>query len=206
MGFRRSAPTTVTRTARAADPWFRLHPAVAVWVALAMFVLVTALRFAVAGKEDPISELYSLPISLLAIAFGMRAGVAAGSAAVALIAVWVGTTEVSMTPLGWATRAVPLLLLGTLVGMATDRLRAAQERERRMAAVSALQREAAEVNDSVVQGLAVAKWLLESDEVERGLAAVTETMLTAQALVSQMLGPNSPLPGDLRRVKPVTQS
>lgn len=196
----------MTRTARAADPWFRLHPAVAVWVALAMFVLVTALRFAVAGKEDPISELYSLPISLLAIAFGMRAGVAAGSAAVALIAVWVGTTEVSMTPLGWATRAVPLLLLGTLVGMATDRLRAAQERERRMAAVSALQREAAEVNDSVVQGLAVAKWLLESDEVERGLAAVTETMLTAQALVSQMLGPNSPLPGDLRRVKPVTQS
>ena len=196
----------MTRTARAADPWFRLHPAVAVWVALAMFVLVTALRFAVAGKEDPISELYSLPISLLAIAFGMRAGVAAGSAAVALIAVWVGTTEVSMTPLGWSTRAVPLLLLGTLVGMATDRLRAAQERERRMAAVSALQREAAEVNDSVVQGLAVAKWLLESDEVERGLAAVTETMLTAQALVSQMLGPNSPLPGDLRRVKPVTQS
>jgi hypothetical protein len=134
----------------------------------------------------------------------MRAGVAAGSAAVALIAVWVGTTEISMTPLGWATRAVPLLLLGTLVGMATDRLRAAQDRERRMAAVGALQREAAEVNDSVVQGLAVAKWLLESDEVERGLAAVTETMVTAQALVSQMLGPNSPLPGDLRRVKPVT--
>lgn len=203
MGFRRSTSTTSTVPARASDPWFRLHPGVAVWVALAMFVLVTALRFSVAGKEDPISELYSLPISLLAIAFGMRAGVAAGSAAVALIAVWVGTTEVSMTPLGWATRALPLLLLGTLVGMATDRLRVAQERERRMAAVSALQREAAEVNDSVVQGLAVAKWLLESDEVERGLAAVTETMVTAQALVSQMLGPNSPLPGDLRRVKSV---
>ena len=181
-----------------------MHPAVAVWVALGMFVFVTVLRFSVDGKEDPISELYSLPISLLAIAFGMRAGVAAGSAAVALIAVWVGITDTSMTPLGWGTRALPLLLLGTLVGTATDRLRAAQERERRMAAMTALQREAAEVNDSVVQGLAVAKWLLESDEIERGLAAVTETMVTAQALVSQMLGPNSPLPGDLRRAKPVS--
>jgi hypothetical protein len=55
MGFRRSTPTTVTTTVQAPDPWFRLHPAVAVWVALAMFVLVTALRFSVAGKEDPIS-------------------------------------------------------------------------------------------------------------------------------------------------------
>ena len=204
MGFRRSISEAAHAPSPGADPWFQLHPVVAIWVALSLFGLVTALRFSVAGMRDPVTELYSLPIALLAIAFGKRAGIAAGSAAVVLIATWVAVADIPMTPLGWGTRAIPLLLLGTLVGIATDRLRAAQEAQRRMAAVSALQREAAEVNDSVVQGLAVAKWLLESDEIDRGLEVVTETMVTAQKLVSAMLGPDSPLPGDLRRSRPVS--
>jgi hypothetical protein len=147
--------------------------------------------------------LTALPIALLAITFGRRVGAAAGLAAVGLIAVWVAITDVSLTPLGWASRVVPLLLLGALLGHSTERLRESEANARRLAAVAALQREAAEVNDSVVQGLAVAKWLLEAEQLERGLAAVTETMTTAQDLVSHMLGAGSPLPGDLRRSDPV---
>ncbi|HVM08494.1 MAG TPA: hypothetical protein VM345_08535 [Acidimicrobiales bacterium] len=182
-----------------ADAWFRVHPAVAVIVAGALFAAVATARFLVAGKEDPISELYALPIALLALAFGLRAGLAAGGLAMSLIVAWAAFTDVELSPVGWATRLVPLLLLGTLLGAASDRIRLARAREVHLAAVTALQREAAEVNDCVVQKLTVAKWLLESNEVERGLEAVTETMLTAQALVSQMLGSGSPLPGDLRR-------
>jgi hypothetical protein len=184
-------------------PWYLTHRRAASAVAVVLFAAVAALRFAIRGSQDPVTELAALPIALLAITFGRRIGTAAGLASVALIAVWVATTDVSLTPLGWASRVVPLVLLGVLLGASTDRLREAQAGERRLAAVAALQREAAEVNDSVVQGLAVAKWLLEADQLDRGLAAVTETMSTAQDLVSRMLGAGSPLPGDLRRAEQI---
>jgi hypothetical protein len=66
-------------------------------------------------------------------------------------------------------------------------------------AVALLQREAAEINDSIFQGLAATKWMLEAGEVERGLTTLEQTMVTAQQLVSRMLGSDSVLPGDLRR-------
>lgn len=192
-------PTTSQRS----DAWFRVHPVVAVWVSVALFVAIAAARFAIAGSAEPLSGLYSLPIALLALAFGRKAGLAGGVAAVGLLALWTEITDIAFTPLGWASRATPLILLGALVGSASDHIRAAQARERHMAAVAALQREAAEVQDSLVQGLTVAKWLLEANELDRGLEAVTETMMTAQALVSQMLGADSPLPGDPRRSRAV---
>jgi hypothetical protein len=49
------------------------------------------------------------------------------------------------------------------------------------------QREAAEINDSIVQGLAAAKWAFEAGASDRGLEVLDETIRTSQALVSDLL-------------------
>jgi len=65
------------------------------------------------------------------------------------------------------------------------------------------ERQALEINDNIVQGLAVAKLALESDEREESQAAIEDTLRRAQVLISDLLSAQSsgePLgPGDLRR-------
>lgn len=48
-------------------------------------------------------------------------------------------------------------------------------------------RQALELNDAIVQGLAVAKMFLENDDSERGLAAVTNTLQRAKDIVRELL-------------------
>lgn len=80
--------------------------------------------------------------------------------------------------------------------------RAATAQERATAAV-ARAREAAEINDSIVQGMTVAKWSLEAGNLDRSLDVLTDTMTTAQDLVSQLLSIDHPVePGELRRREP----
>jgi hypothetical protein len=167
-----------------------------------MFVAIFALRLADSSASDAVSVLYVFPVALVAFTFGFRSGLAAGVGAVALLALGVLIVDISMSPLGWATRMAPLLLLGTLVGYASDQLREGDRRELHYQEVALLQREAAEINDGIVQGLAAAKWLLEAGHMERGLGAVNDTIVAAQSLVSRMLGPDSPLEGDLLRSLP----
>lgn len=67
-------------------------------------------------------------------------------------------------------------------------------------------RRALELNDTIVQGLTVAKLALENAEFEMGLESVTQTLQRAQSLVSRLLGQieeaEGPLrPGDLVRVE-----
>lgn len=191
----------MSERAGAAGPWFRHRPQQALAVAVLLAAGVFALRLVDSNAEDAVSVLYVLPVALLALAFGFRVGVAAGAGAVGLLVLGSTLADVSFTPLGWSARITPLLLLGTLVGFASDQLREADERERHYARVALLQREAAEINDGIVQGLAAAKWLLEAGDTERGLDAVKDTMTTTQELVSRMLGVDSPLPGDRLRVR-----
>lgn len=183
-------------------PWFWLHPSLAVAVAGVLALAITVLRWTVSGVEDSVSMLYVLPVALVAITFGWRAGVAAGMGALGMLVVWVVITGEALTPLGWLSRATPLLLLGALVGSATERIRDANRVERRALEVALLQREAAEINDSVLQGMAATKWMLESGQVDDGIELLDTTMATAQQLVGRMLGSQSVLPGDLRRSRP----
>jgi hypothetical protein len=182
-----------------AGPWFRRHPRQAVAVAAAMFVAIFGLRMAETGAADAVSVLYVLPVALLAITFGFIVGSAAGVGAVALLFLGVDLTGIPLTALGWSTRITPLLLLGPLIGFASDQLQQAEQRERHYDRVALLQREAAEINDDIVQRLAAAKWLLEAGNTDRGLEAVADTMVAAQALVSRMLGADSPLGGGRRQ-------
>ncbi|MBI4885339.1 MAG: hypothetical protein HY826_14925 [Actinobacteria bacterium] len=186
------------------EPWFTQHPRLALGVAAASAGAVFILRLAVDGTKDSISMLYVFPVALVALGFGFRAGTAAGVIAVGLLITWTIIANESLSPLGWLTRVTPLLLLGTLVGASSDRMLDARRAERYATAVALLQRDAAEINDSVVQGLAATKWLLEAGEVERAITILSDTTLTAQQLVTRVLGSKSILTLEMRRPQFVT--
>ena len=192
----------LTTTERGTGPWFWLRPALAVTVSALLFVGIIVLRWSVGDADDAISMLYVLPVALLALSFGLRAGLGAGAFAVGLLVLWVTTAGESLSVFGWLSRAVPPLLLGLLVGAATDRIRDAARTERHAAEVALLQREAAEINDHVLQQMAAAKWLLEAGLTEDGVDLLADTMETAQQLVARMLGPDSVLLEGPRRAPP----
>ena len=65
------------------------------------------------------------------------------------------------------------------------------------------ERQALEINDNIVQGLAVARMALESGDDEDTRVAIEDTLRRSQGLIADLLGQttgNEPLgPGDLRR-------
>lgn len=62
------------------------------------------------------------------------------------------------------------------------------EAERReLEAAALLHREAIEVNDSLVQGMAAAKWSLEAGSVDAGLRVLDDTIARGHDLVSGLI-------------------
>lgn len=64
------------------------------------------------------------------------------------------------------------------------------------------ERQALEINDNIVQGLAVAKMALESGDDEESRIAIEDTLRRSQTLISDLLGDSETDtlgPGDLRR-------
>lgn len=169
-------------------PWFRRRPGAALAAAAVLFALVTAVRVAMgADATAGVSMLYVLPISLVALIGGRGAGLTASGVALVLLGLWVLVDDVDLSLVGWASRAVPLVLAGVLLGDAAERLRRA-ERERVVhAAHEILRRQAVEVNDTLVQGMAVSKWALEAGDPEAALRALDDTLRTGQELVSELV-------------------
>lgn len=128
----------------AAAPWFRRSPRVAIVLAVGLFMAVLSLRLFEASPEVPVGLLYCLPIALLAVAFGLRAGLLAGAAGVAFITTWALAAGADYSALSWAARTVPLVLLGGLLGDATDRLVRSEAEGRRASAAAARTRDAVE--------------------------------------------------------------
>lgn len=172
---------------RPAGPWFRRRPRLTVGLAGAMFVGVLVLRLSAGTAVDAYSMLYALPIALLATALGVRAGAVAGVVAVGLTVVWAVTQDVSLSPTGWASRIVPMLLLGVLLGDASDRVQRSEEERLQLEAAALLHRQAIEINDSLVQGMAAAKWALEAGDATNASALLDQTIAQAHALVSELI-------------------
>jgi hypothetical protein len=168
------------------EPWFRRRPHLTVAVAMILYAGVLVLRWLVAAPE-PITLLFCFPIALLAVAFGLRAGLVAGLGGIVLLAVWATFDGVELSLLGWVTRAAPMLLLGGLLGHAADQLRRSEADRNRLISAAQRHRDAVGFNDEVVQELAAAKWAFEAGHPDRGLDIVTNTLDAAQSLVSQML-------------------
>jgi hypothetical protein len=179
------------RTSRIAIPDIQ-RPWAAAILAFGLYTVVFAMRLMIHGT-DPITVFYIFPVALLAITYGSRAGVLAGVIGVLLIVAWGAIDNVAADPLGWLGRVAPIMLLGLLVGRASDQLRAAAQTKQALFAAQLREREAAEINDSIIQGLATAKWSMEAGQIERGLDALTDTIATTESLVAALLR-NQPLP------------
>jgi len=173
--------------ARQGEPWFRRRPALVVVLAVALFGSVLALRLEVGSPADAYSMLYALPIALVAMALGLRAGAAAGLLAVALTVVWASVDDVALTPTGWVSRILPMLLLGVLLGDASDRIQRSEQERVQLEAAALLHRRAIEINDSLIQGMAGAKWSLEAGNLEDAIEMLDQTMGEAHALVSDLI-------------------
>ncbi|GAA1599283.1 MULTISPECIES: hypothetical protein [Kribbella] len=169
------------------DPWFRQHPVTALVVAAVLYASVLMLTVFTGKPGDDYFLLYVFPVALIAVTFGLRAGAAAGAAAVALIVVWVAARDVSLTTSGWAARGASMLVLGLVLGRASDRLRRAEVERRQLEAGALLHREAIEINDSLVQGMAAARWSLQAGQLEAGLKILDETLGQAHELVSDLI-------------------
>lgn len=183
-------------------PWFRRHPHLAVAAAAALFVAIVALRYATHDESDAVALLFVLPIALVAQAFGFRAGTLAAMAGAGLQAGWILADGADLSVVGWAARTIPMLLLGVLIGHASDVQRHAEQVVTSLAVAEERQREAAEINDTIVQSLSVAKWKLEAGDVDGGIAVLDETIDAGVGLVDTLLGGLRLSNGERRRSRP----
>jgi hypothetical protein len=156
-------------------------------VAGSLFAGVFTLSLIVGGPGDAISMLFALPVTLLAVAFGRRSGLAAALVAVGLTGCWVRLSATDITAIEWISRVAPLVLVGGLVGDASDRLRDFEEQSHRLEGSLLRQRQAAEINDSLIQGMAAAKWSIEAGRVGTGVEMLNETLGRGHRLVSQLI-------------------
>lgn len=169
-------------------PWFQRRPGLTLWVSVVLFVAIAAARVAM-GRDASvgITMLFVLPISLLGLARGRLLGVVGGLAGVSFTGLWVALEGVDLPWVVWLTRSVPFLLVGYLLGDASERLEQAERQRLRAEARSLRQRQAVEVNDILVQGMAAAKWSIESGRVDAGLDTLQSTIEEGHRLVSQLL-------------------
>jgi hypothetical protein len=184
-------------------PWFRDRPVWAAVVAATLLVAAGSVGAALPHQRALMVVLLSLPVALIAVTFGRAGGVAAGLVAVVLAGTWsLPALGADVGASGWAA-AGALLALGALLGHAIDALDASDRRAGRAEAERARLEEAArrhaeavEINDLMVQTVAVAKWSLEAGESQRAMEILDEIGAAGQRLVSSLLrDANAPAPG-----------
>lgn len=92
-------------------------------LAVFLFAAIFALRATVGAVGDAISFLYVVPVVVVAVALGARAGLVAGIVAFALSSLGSIVGDLPLTPLGYVNRALVFLFIGALVGRFADRQR-----------------------------------------------------------------------------------
>lgn len=183
-------------------PWFRAHPGVAVVVISVSSVTVLAFQLLDTQSADAVALLYSLPIALAAVTFGVAGGVVAAAAsylAFGLFAAFSNDDHVGLD--GWLSRAAAMFLLGWLVGRAYDQsaragLVALAHQRRRLIVEEQNRRysEGIELSDSILQHVAAAKWALEQGDHEKAAGLLSQALSSGQAMVAELLPPASALP------------
>jgi len=176
-------------------PWYRLRPGGAVVVAIGLFAVVSILQWFVDGSGQAIAVLYVLPIALLAVTFGERAGLIGATTGFVLFAVFeIVHSSGDIDATGWAVRAIAMFLLGGLLGHATDRTTASEraaldeQRERcRLEEANHRYAEAIEINDSLIQEVVAAKWKVEQGQTEQAAEILTATIATGERIVAELL-------------------
>jgi hypothetical protein len=172
---------------RGTGPWFVGRPRLTLVTAAALYAVAAGMLVAGGSTASDAALLCCLPIALLATTFGRRGGLVGSAVAALVVAGWAVTGRVPLGAVGAVTRIGPLLLLGLLLGDAMDRLRRAEAARVRLGEAERRHREAIQLNDTIVQSLAAAKWALEAADLAGGLAIVDETLTQSNRLVSDLI-------------------
>jgi diguanylate cyclase (GGDEF)-like protein/PAS domain S-box-containing protein len=96
--------------------------------AAALFAVVFGLRVLDTSASSGTTILYVLPIVMIGVELGRRAGVAAGLFALALFAVWTPFTTVDVAAGAYLTRGIVFVLVGAIAGHLSERLRVVAQR------------------------------------------------------------------------------
>jgi hypothetical protein len=80
----------------------------------ALFAAIFVVRIVDGNVDDAVTLLYLMPIALVAVEFGLAGGTIAAVLACGLLGIWVATDDPGLTPVGFSTRAVAFLAVGTL--------------------------------------------------------------------------------------------
>lgn len=178
---------------RASGPWFRERRLLAAIVSGLLFATGWIVGLTWAGERDAATALFVLPVALLAVTFGRRGGFGAGIGAAAAVLLWGAHARDFRPGPDWAV-VVALTALGVLLGEAVEDLVASERAARvteanRWRAEQATRKlaEAADVNDKIVQTIAVAKWALESGETAQAIQMLDHAVGSGQLLVSSLL-------------------
>jgi len=164
-------------------------------VVVALFAFVSVVQWFNDGSGQAIAVLYVLPIALLAVTLGERGGLAGATAGFVLFAVFEivhSSGDIDVT--GWVVRAVAMFLLGGLLGRATDRTMASErtvleEQATRHRLEEANQRyaQAIEINDSLIQEMVAAKWMVEQGLTDQAAEMITATIAAGERMVVELL-------------------
>jgi signal transduction histidine kinase len=178
--------------------------------AVVLLVAIFLLGIAVDAPSEPGAILYSIPVVLIAIAVGPAAGAVAGATAGSLFWAAARVQDETFDALEIGYRLLALIFLGALAGILATRL-AESERSRvaaeleaadartRLARREELARRAVELNDEVVQGLALSGYLLSAADPEAAATSLRSTLARAQKIVGELIAGGPLEPGTLRR-------
>ncbi len=120
-----AAQRRVVERLKATAPRRRSPARRAAIVALAavLFAIAFASRLAINDPNALLANFYIVPIAVLAIEFGTRAGLLASAVAFALVPAWSVINSVHVDALGYVSRGAAFFVTGVVVGGFSDRLR-----------------------------------------------------------------------------------
>jgi PAS domain S-box-containing protein len=104
-------------------------------IAVALFATVLVLKLVVTEPGWGFPLLYDIPVALVALAYGVRGGVAAAALGMVLFAIGDAAADIHSNAAGYASRALSFFVLAGLLGLYADRLRQAETVARRLAAI-----------------------------------------------------------------------
>lgn len=113
--------------------------AASIAVAVALAVVIYAIREVLPNPNEGVTNLYAIPIAILAVRFGAVGGTVAALVSLGLFASWEMTNDdVDVGVVGYVSRGVAFLVLGAIVGRFASQRRALIVRLQELATTDAL--------------------------------------------------------------------